>query len=147
PYESNYIPVTPPKIERPKDSTSVVSPPSIGLRTPSRHIRQSSGATAWWQSPTTSSPQNSHGRYNRLLEDFATMLQGHIASVDNLVKDVQTVQANRHVKRLASFGADKEARSADLRERIVRLRASGWKRTRFRPEKYQDLCEVALAEL
>ncbi|KAL8946756.1 MAG: hypothetical protein Q9183_007863, partial [Haloplaca sp. 2 TL-2023] len=147
PLELNCIAVTPPKLERSENSTSIVSPPSFGLCTPSRHSRQSSTATAWWKSPTASPPQNSHGRYNRLLGDFATMLQGHIASVDHLMSDVQTVQANRHVKRLASFSADKEARSADLRESIVRLRASGWKRTRFRPEKYQDLCEVALAEL
>ena len=147
PFEPNCIPVTPPKLERSKDGTPLVSPPSIGLRTPSRHSRQSSTATAWWKSPHASPSQISHGRYNRLLEDFATMLQGHIASVDHLMKDVQTVQANRHIKRLASFSADKEARSADLRERIVKLKASRWKRTRFRPEKYQDLCEVALAEL
>lgn len=75
------------------------------------------------------------------------MLRGHQDAVDRLISSVQDSQANRHVKKLPSFSADKEARAADLKQRTVRLRASGWKRERFRPERYQDLCETALAEL
>ncbi|KAL8724126.1 MAG: hypothetical protein Q9181_006971 [Wetmoreana brouardii] len=91
--------------------------------------------------------QRSNKRYQRCLADFADMLQGHMAAVENFIGHIKDIQANRHVGRLASFGADKEARVADLRARIVRLRANGWRRERFRPGRYQDLCETALAEL
>lgn len=75
------------------------------------------------------------------------MLQDHRAVVENLISNVKDIQGNRCVTRLASFGEDQEARAADLRERIVRLRAKGWRRERFSPEKYQRICALALAEL
>jgi hypothetical protein len=32
-------------------------------------------------------------------------------------------------------------------ERIVKGRARGWRKERFNPRRYQELCEVALSEL
>lgn len=81
------------------------------------------------------------------MADFAKMVQDHIAAVEDLMTSVRDIQADRRIKRLASFGEDRETRAADLRERIVRLRAKGWRRERFAPERYQDFCAVALAEL
>jgi len=45
-------------------------------------------------------------------------------------------------------GVDKEEmRRVELRARIARLKEGGWKRERFDGEKYQVLCDKALAEL
>ncbi|KAL9584065.1 MAG: hypothetical protein Q9212_002343 [Teloschistes hypoglaucus] len=113
--------------------------------TPSRPARTVSVALS--SLPTTSPYSRTRLRYDRLTVEFADMLRGHQDAAERLISDVRDSQANRHVKRLASFSADKEARAADLPQRIIKLRASGWKRERFRPERYQDLCEAALAEL
>ncbi|KAL8719173.1 MAG: hypothetical protein Q9225_003794 [Loekoesia sp. 1 TL-2023] len=86
-------------------------------------------------------------RYNASRADFADMLQGHIAAVENLISEVKDLQANGSIKRRISFGEDREARTADLRERVVRLRARRWQRERFAPERYRKLCAMALAEL
>lgn len=50
-------------------------------------------------------------------------------------------------KRLASYGEDEAAKEADKQARMVTLKAAGWRRERFRPERYQDLCQRALEEL
>ena len=86
-------------------------------------------------------------RYNTHITEFADMLQGHIAAVQHAIANVTDIQPNGHGKRLASLGAIPEARAADLRARIVRLKAHGWKRKRFAPERYQGLCSKALDEL
>lgn len=86
-------------------------------------------------------------RYNAHLISFAGMLDYHLRVIDTLLHDTKTALANRYTCiRLPSF-ADEEAKAADLRVRTERLKAGGWKRERFAPERYQDLCERALAEL
>ncbi|MCJ1298490.1 hypothetical protein MMC08_001280 [Hypocenomyce scalaris] len=86
-------------------------------------------------------------RYNAHLASFADMLDYHIRVVDTLIRDTETAQANRYTcTRLPSY-ADEETKVADRRVRIERLKAKGWKRERFAPGRYQELCERALAEL
>ncbi|KAL9123718.1 MAG: hypothetical protein Q9217_006879 [Psora testacea] len=86
--------------------------------------------------------------YNARLQDFAGMLARHVASMDTLIATTKEAQASRHtVRPLASYGDGEEARAADLRDRILRLKAAGWRRERFDAEKYERLCEIALAEL
>ncbi|KAL8920953.1 MAG: hypothetical protein Q9208_005979 [Pyrenodesmia sp. 3 TL-2023] len=126
-----YLPFTPPKNVIPS------SPPFSARR---RSITFSASPFQWLQ-------DRSARRYNAHLTDFANMLRDHRDVVENLISDVKDIQGNKRVKRLASFGEDREARAADLRERIVRLRAKGWRRERFSPEKYQRICALALAEL
>lgn len=76
------------------------------------------------------------------------MLSNHICTVDTLINKTREAQAMRYFgKRLASYGEDEAAREADLAARKVRLRAGGWRRERFRGERYQGLCERALEEL
>lgn len=75
------------------------------------------------------------------------MLQKHIVILDTLMSNIRDIRSSKNVKSLAVFGEDREARAADLRERIVRLRNKDWKRERFAPERYRDLCAMALAEL
>lgn len=76
------------------------------------------------------------------------MLENHTITINSLIESTQEIQAHRYsVKRLPSYGGDEAAKEADKRERIKRLREIGWKRERFQPEKYQELCAKALAEL
>lgn len=90
----------------------------------------------------------SYERYNKRLAAFAEVITSHISTVDLLIQKTQEVQSARYfTKRLASSGENEELRAANLRFRIARLKASGWKMERFAPEKYQELCARALAEL
>ena len=88
------------------------------------------------------------GRYRACLDDFALALATHLRSVDDLISATNEAQAVRYTTRnLAGYADDEEARAADLRERIQRLRTRGWARNRFDATRYEQLCEAALAEL
>ncbi|KAL9604800.1 MAG: hypothetical protein Q9219_000248 [cf. Caloplaca sp. 3 TL-2023] len=91
--------------------------------------------------------QRSCERYNKTLVDLSNMIQNHLMAVNDLISEIREARTNRSIKRMASFHDDREARATDLRERIDRLRAKGWRRERFRPERYETLCSLALAEL
>lgn len=87
-------------------------------------------------------------RYNNCLATFDEMIANHISTVDILIQKTRGVQNARYfTKRLASYGDDEETKAANLRFRIARLKASGWKMERFAPERYRELCARALAEL
>ena len=104
-------------------------------------ITLSASVESWLQA-------RSYERYNNCLAAFAEMIANHIEAVDALIEKTRGVQSARYfTKRLASHGEDEESRAANLRFRIARLKASGWKMERFSPDRYQDLCARALAEL
>ncbi|KAL8651864.1 MAG: hypothetical protein Q9210_003016 [Variospora velana] len=128
-----HPPFTPPRKIVPS------SPPPVSTRR-RRSITFSASSFQWLQ-------HRSMERYNTHLADFAKMLQGHVDDLEELISSARDAQADWRMKRLASFGGDREARAVDLRERIVRLRAKGWKRERFAAEKYQEISAMALAEL
>ena len=87
-------------------------------------------------------------RFNEHVFSFAIMLHSHILTTETLIKLAKEAQSQRYFsKRLASYGEDETAKAADLKSRIVRLKAKGWERERFVPERYQRLCERALDEL
>ena len=87
-------------------------------------------------------------RYNSHLASFASMLANHVSNIESLILKTREAQSMRYfAKRLASYGEDETAKAADLKARAVRLKAAGWRRERFRPEKYQELCDRALEEL
>ena len=76
------------------------------------------------------------------------MLAQHISIIDSLIGKAKVAQARGYAtKRLASYGEDEEAKAADRKARIATLRAQDWRKERFRPEKYQDLCASAMGEL
>ncbi len=76
------------------------------------------------------------------------MLSNHISTVDIAIQSTQDAQAMRYyAKGLAYDGEDEAAKEADLQARMVRLKAVGWRRERFRPERYQDLSQRALEDL
>ncbi|KAL8898849.1 MAG: hypothetical protein Q9207_006494 [Kuettlingeria erythrocarpa] len=126
-----YLPFTPPNRIGPS------SPPFSARK---RSITFSASSYQWLQDRFAS-------RYNAHLAEFANMLREHRAAVEDLISSIKDVHRSRRIKPLASIGEDREAHAADVRERIARLRAKGWRRERFAPERYQDLCAMALAEL
>ena len=86
-------------------------------------------------------------RYNKRLAAFAGVIANHVSTIEIQTRKTQEVQSARYfTKRLASYGEDEETRAANMRFRIARLKASGWKMERFSPERYQELCAKALAE-
>ncbi|KAL8680344.1 MAG: hypothetical protein Q9186_003465 [Xanthomendoza sp. 1 TL-2023] len=148
----NSFPITPPRKKSAMRSQSKLdqSPP----RTPPTKIRDSTSSPSFPRLSVTFSAssftwlhQRSNDRYNTHIAEFADMLQAHIAAVEHALSIIRGVRANRNIKRLASFGADREARAVDLHARTIRLRANGWRRERFVPDRYQELCAKALAEL
>ncbi|KAL9027151.1 MAG: hypothetical protein Q9196_004287 [Gyalolechia fulgens] len=124
-------PFTPPRNITPS------TPPSSARRL---SVTFSASSYTWLQ-------QRSCEHYDRVLADFGIMLHGHIAAVENLLAEIKDIQSKKSVRGVASFGEDKGARKADLHVRIVRLRAKDWRRERFDPERYENLCTMALAEL
>ena len=87
-------------------------------------------------------------RYRASLDDFACALADNLQSIDDLIKATTEAQGTRYTTRiLSSYANDEQAKAADLRERIQRLRMRGWARSRFDSTRYEKLCEAALAEL
>ncbi|MCJ1438320.1 hypothetical protein MMC27_007708 [Xylographa pallens] len=131
----------------PQEHDAHQSPPCTPLSTTSYQSRTpatvtfSECTTTWLQDRATQ-------RYSAHAADFEPMLLRHVEVVDILMKSTMEVQANRHTaKASASSIDDGQTRAADRQARIEKLKANGWKRERFRPERYQDLCARALAEL
>jgi len=122
---------TPPK-SLPMTPTSVARPQSVHLHALELELLHS----------------RIHERYNASLATFAELLANHTHSIDLLIQKAQEADANRYtIKRQLSFYGDEEAKASDIKARISRLKAIGWRRARFLPERYQDLCAAALAEL
>ena len=65
------------------------------------------------------------------------MLARHIQTIEGLIRATREAQARGR----------KGDEMGDLKARIRRLREGGWRRERFSPGRYQDLCDVALGDL
>ena len=99
-------------------------------------------STSAWLEVRTRDRNNAH------LTSFAGMIAKNIADIDTLIKATYEAQTARYtVKRQISDGDDEDSKRAVLMTNIARMKAAGWKRERFAPEKYQELCAMALAEL
>jgi len=74
------------------------------------------------------------------------MIKGHIDAVDRLIEVTKQAQM---VRQTVSIGFDDSEKSpvVERQARIKELRARGWLRERFRPERYQELAWRALSEL
>jgi flagellar biosynthesis chaperone FliJ len=96
-------------------------------------------------SPKTSGPNSTH-QYNEHLNDFAEMLADHVSSIKTFR---QSVEAAHGVWRPSSQNGagSKEMDPEERMLRIARLKERGWERPRFDAQRYQDLCERAMAEL
>lgn len=99
-------------------------------------------------------------RYKTHLHDLSTQLEYHISSIHKQIHQLSEVRKARRGNSPTQFtgrfedslirgvtGEDREeVRKVELRERIGRLKAQGWKRKRFDGERYKVLCERALIE-
>ncbi|KAL8671722.1 MAG: hypothetical protein Q9168_003793 [Polycauliona sp. 1 TL-2023] len=146
------FPITPPRNRPAKshrgdvDQASPQTPPSK-IRNSSTPSSVSRLSVTFSASSFTWLHERSTKRYDAHVAEFSTMLQGHIASIEQILSNIRDGQSDKHVKRLASFEASPEACAADLCARSARLKADGWRRKRFAPERYQRLCAKALSEL
>ena len=93
-------------------------------------------------------------RYHTHLIAFANMLIAHIEVVEGLMQATEEAQATRPSmtrSRSAWFGGadgdEEESKRREVRARVERGRGRGWRRERFAPERYQELCARALGEL
>lgn len=77
------------------------------------------------------------------------MLQTHILTVDALLHNTSAAQT--HGRRSGAYSASEEGNGygedEERKSRIERLKITGWRRERFVPERYEELCARALAEL
>lgn len=139
-------PATPPRNQTMTVKAPPFTPPrNIVPSTPPTSVRHPS--VTFSASSYTWLRQRSNERYNLILVDFKNMLQGHITAVEIFLSEIKDIKANKSVRGIVSFGEDKEARAVDLRLRILRLKARGWRRERFEPARYESLCAMALAEI
>lgn len=144
------IPFLPPAQEHKSTSSTLTTPPPPQLSHLSPYTATNTFATttkSWLQI-------RAQNRFNTNILAFSEMVSNHIYSLDNLLTTVREAHANRynnkaHQARITTafpgYGVDE---ALDLKIRIHRLRENGWKiGGGFEPERYQRLCERALADL
>ncbi|KAH8602546.1 hypothetical protein B0O99DRAFT_679540 [Bisporella sp. PMI_857] len=95
-------------------------------------------------------------RYLTHLSSLHTQLHYHIGSVSAQIRTLNLMRKARrsnlpNLFEVGGLGIDgidaDEIKRVDLRARIERLKEAGWRRERFNPERYQNLCDNALEEL
>ena len=87
-------------------------------------------------------------RFNEHLDDFISTVLKNLEMIEAQISATKDAQAARYIAgRVVSRAEEDDAKGADLRERILKLKATGWRRERFDASKYERLCELALAEL
>ncbi|TID16417.1 Adenylosuccinate lyase [Venturia nashicola] len=95
---------------------------------------------------TFASERDQNYEYNEAIHSFNDMISKHITSLQQFRR---ATEATHEIRRPTSRdGNGKLEMSHEERmERIVKGRARGWRRERFNPHRYEQLCEVALGEL
>jgi hypothetical protein len=97
-------------------------------------------------------------RYRAHLSALQIQLAYHVGSINAQIHTLQTCRKarrsnlpNMFTTDFGSGGVDgvekDEMKKVELRARIEKLKAAGWRRERFRGERYQLLAEKALGEL
>ena len=87
-------------------------------------------------------------RFNEHLDDFISTVLKNLEMIEAQISATKDAQAARYITgRVSSRAEEDDAKGVDLRERILKLKATGWRRERFDASKYEQLCELALAEL
>ena len=75
-------------------------------------------------------------RYNRYLTDIDVMLADHVVAVDRCIEELERMQKEGG-KKAVNLGPDEREKRGGWK----------WKRERFQPQRYRDLCERAMEEL
>ncbi|KAJ4297094.1 hypothetical protein N0V88_004011 [Collariella sp. IMI 366227] len=89
------------------------------------------------------------------LSSLRSQLARHSTSLEEMLANAARTTTNSHSRThsrsmstssTSSFGGE-DARAADRKERIERLRNCGWQRKRFNARRYEELCESVMAEM
>jgi hypothetical protein len=135
------IPRTPPK--QVAELTSLFSP-TASTRSSPQKLSSFSFFTP------ESSPENNDRhflpKYNEDLSDFAEMLANHLFSIQTFRRNAEATHDQWRPSSPTGLGT-KMLGPEEKTVRIARGRARGWARPRFNAQRYQDLCERAIAEL
>ena len=83
--------------------------------------------------------------YNELLTGLHLLICKHIASVESYRQFVQA--ARERERRFGTLLPSKQMTKEEKYDRITQGKARNWKRARFNPRHYQELCDRALGEL
>lgn len=86
------------------------------------------------------SPSQALYRYGIVLSGIQRQITSHLASIDSDIAAAEKPSTN-------SAPVDKDLRALELRSRIERLRASGWQRKRFDPQRYETFREQVMADM
>ena len=84
-------------------------------------------------------------RYNQLLTTLHLLINKHITSITSYRRFVEAAQDRE--QRFGALSSSNDMAVEEKSARIARGRASGWKRSRFNSQRYQELCDRALGEL
>ncbi|EGY23035.1 hypothetical protein HYQ45_010253 [Verticillium longisporum] len=142
---SRYLPSLQ-EVPESKLPAAIAVAPSASAPTPEPPIEDSEGNDYGYLR------ERSIHRYCALLVALRSQIASHLAAVDAQLAPQASTIANHRLSfsvstRAATPDVDDEMRALDLKARIERLRASGWKRQRFNPRRYEELRESVLAEM
>lgn len=85
--------------------------------------------------------------YNATLASFSDMLSTHVLSLRKFRELTQSSNSTFRLPANRDSTGEKGMAPEERMERILRGRERKWARPRFNPQRYQDLCEIAIAEL
>ncbi|KAK5011099.1 hypothetical protein LTR28_005752 [Elasticomyces elasticus] len=137
------LPSSPPVLQSPLQASHSSTATLAAISTPpNTHVSLENS-----QASDASSGQKIYTTYNTHLLAFYDQLQAHIDTTTHLLAEVVATQEQK-ATRAASYWsfATSESQTGKM-DRIKQGKERGWKRERFRPERYRELCETALAEL
>lgn len=86
-----------------------------------------------------SESQESLERYCTVLSSIQRQITSHLVAIDREITASLTVKT--------AVPVDEEMRKLELRSRIERLRATGWKRNRFDAHRYEEFREQVMADM
>ncbi|KAI9893097.1 MAG: hypothetical protein M1814_000644 [Vezdaea aestivalis] len=148
-------------------STNAMKPSPLRIRKVVRFVEQESTDENCRQGESRSSSSsftaastdtwlyfNAISRYNTNLAELGIQLGAHIGAVDQLIAEARADKESKLMERSNKFAElrdlgyyEDEIKQTSKLERIELGRATSWKRRRFEPGRYQELCQRALQEL
>ncbi|KAK4993286.1 hypothetical protein LTR50_000529 [Elasticomyces elasticus] len=137
------LPSSPPVLQSPLQTSQSSTATLAAISTPPNAHASLENS----QASDASLGQKIYAMYNAHLVAFCDQLQAHIDTTTHLLAEVLATQEQK-VTRAASYWsfATSESQTGKM-DRIKQGKERGWKRERFRPERYRELCEKALTEL
>jgi hypothetical protein len=138
----SLIPQTPPK--QLTESTSLFSLLTTGRRSPQKF---SSFSLVTPESSPAKDESSTLSQYHDDLNAFASMLANHVASIRAFRRTSENITDMWRRPSSRGGAGTKEMDPEEKLVRIARGKERGWLRPRFNAQRYQDLCDKAIAEL